>query len=216
MKRPNIFLILSGLAILLTGCKGEGLHKEFSYGEFSNHKYINEFFKISLDIPEKWSIASKEDREEVFGNIDNSPSLNEKQKEVIEKTKHRNAYLFLAHVYDPNTFELYVNPSFFINVERIDDNKFVRNAEDYMKLSRKTSRKLSSEQVDFVEPARVKLAGNVFERHTIKYKVDYLEYEITQFCEIINGYAVVYNLLYSNDEDRKELVKCLSTLKHGK
>ncbi|MEX2484570.1 MAG: hypothetical protein WED10_08420 [Brumimicrobium sp.] len=213
MKKPNI-LILSVIIFSLFSCKGEGLHKEFSYGEFSNQKYINEFFQIKLDIPNTWTVASKDDRDELFENLEIDQTLNKKERELFKKNKHRNAYIFLAHKYNPNTFQGPVNPTFHIAVERVDDNKFVRNAEDYMKLARKTSRMTSDIKQEITKTARVKLGGNEFERHVIKQKFDVIEYEITQFCEILNGYAVVYSLIYSSEEDRRQLVKCLSSLKH--
>lgn len=201
------------LSITVTiGCKDEGHKEEFSKGAIENGKYINKFLGFTIDIPESWYVYNQEELQKVSKAVETDDSFNQKGKDLIERGKLRSAKLLMAQLYNPYTFDALVNPTFMLNAERIDDLKFIESAEDYMRLTRKTTHETVKSPVVFTEKARVELNGNRFDRHTIEKEAYGYKYKTTQFCEIMNGYAVLITLTYANDYDRKELVKCLSSL----
>lgn len=200
--------------LLLAACQSKAHKSEFSYGAYENGKYINKFLGITLDIPNDWYVYSEEEILKVMGLVENDVDLNDAGRENIKKNKVRSADLFMAQKYDPYEFDAIVNPSFMINVERVDDIKFIRNASDYAKLARKNMQAMTKSPVIFENEATVELGGNQFERHTIMKSEAGYDYETTQFCQIMNGYAVIFTLTYADEYDRKELIRCLSSLNY--
>lgn len=211
MRLILVTVIISSITIL-SSCKDNGHQKEFSKGTFENGKYINKFLGFTIDIPENWYVYSEEELQKVSKAVESDESFNQKGKELIQKGKLRSSKLLMAQLYNPYTFDALVNPTFTINAERIDDLKFIKTAEDYMRLTRKTTHETVKNSVVFSDKARVELNGNLFDRHTIEKEAYGYKYKTTQFCEIMNGYAVLFTIIYANDYDRKELVKSLSSL----
>jgi hypothetical protein len=213
MKLTLITCLFSAI-IIIGGCKNKGHKEEFSAGTVENGKYINKFFGFTLDIPDTWYVYNEQELKEVSGALENDENLNTNGKKLIKKGKVRSAELLMTQIYNPYAFDAIVNPTLFIITERIDDAIFIRNAEDYMRFLRKNSQQMVDIPLDFTDQARVELNGNFFDRHTIE-KVEYgYKYKITQFCKIMNGYAVLFSISYADEYDRKKLVRCLSSLKY--
>jgi len=199
---------------VITGCKENGHQEKFSEGAFENGKYINKFLGFTIDIPDSWYVYNDEELQKVEGLMHNDENLNQEGKVLMKNSKVRSADLFLTQLYNPYTFDAILNPTLFINVERVDDIKVIRNAEDFMRLARKTSQRMVNKPLVFTEKARVELNGNQFDRHSIEKEELGYKYKTTQFCEIMNGYAVLFTLTYADDIDRKKLIKCLSSLEY--
>lgn len=210
----TLITVFISSTLLLNSCKEKGHAEEFSYGVYENGKYINKFLGFTLEIPESWYVYNEDELKKVMGELERDESFNENGREIIKKGKVRSADLFMAQLNNPYTFDAIINPSFVINTERIDDVEPIQDAEDYMRLARRNMQAMVNEPVIFQEAARVELSGNEFDRHTIE-NVEYgYKYKTTQFCEIMNGYAVIFTLSYANEIDRKELVRCLSSLEY--
>lgn len=214
MKLTILTTVILTSILVFSGCKPKGHQKEFSKGAFENGEYINKFLGFKMDIPDSWYVYNAEEMEKLEAFKQNNEGLNKQGKALMKQGKVRSADLFMAQLYNPYTFDAILNPSLSINVERVDDIKLIRNAGDFMRLARKTSQRMVKTPLVFTEKARVELNGNRFDRHTIEKEELGYKYKSTQFCEIMNGYAVLFTLTYADDIDRKKLVKCLSSLEY--
>lgn len=211
MKLTLTTVVIAAL-IIFNACKDIGHNNGFSYGIHENGKYINKFLGFTIDIPDECYVYSKEEIGEIMGLLEDNENFTAEAKENLKKNKVRSADLFMAQRYDPAEFEKLVNPTFMINVERVDDIELIRNSSDYMKLARKNMKMMSNAPVEFENVASVKLGENLYERHTINKNAAGYDYETTQFCKIMKGYAVIFTLTYRGEHDRKALVRCLSSL----
>jgi hypothetical protein len=214
MRLTILTIITLSSILLFSGCKEKGHQEEFSKGVFENGEYINKFLGFKMDIPESWYVYNDEEMQKLERLRQNDGKLNQEGKELMEKGKVRSADLFMTQLYNPYTFDAILNPTLYINAERVDDIKVIKNAEDFMRLARKTSKRMVNTPLVFTEKARVELNGNRFDRHTLEKEEYGYKYKTTQFCEIMNGYAVLFTLNYAHDSDRKELIKCLSSLEY--
>jgi hypothetical protein len=112
--------------------------KALTTGRFIGHRYTNEFFGITLDVPEDWYIASRDQIATKFGVGKESVGADDRQEESsLGLERQRNLYCFDISMY-PNDFTndiLLLCDNLEITSNYVDAKTYARQSLDYMDAS---------------------------------------------------------------------------------
>lgn len=210
---PKISLATIVISLFLfcsCGEKSAKLENEtFSTGKVKDGKYVNEFFDFSLTLPDEHYLIAESELEVL--QKDNEKRIKEKtdaDDEVISRMQQ----IFGLRLYDQNRITTaMINPTFLIVTERLDPRVKDISARDFLLIARKQYKKSNQGSAGFEETATVKIGGELFERQIIVQQLFGFQVKTAQYCKIINGYAVIFNLVYDMKKDRQKLVSILSS-----
>lgn len=214
MIKVNLATIVLSLFLLYAcGEKSAELENEtFSTGKVKKGKYVNEFFDFSLTLPDEHYLIPESELKALQEG--HEKRLKEKTKaddEVISRMRQ----IFGLRLLDKNRITTaMVNPTFTIVTERLDPRVKDISARDFLMIARKQYKESNQGTAGFEETATVKIGGELFERQIIVQQLFGLQVKTAQYCKIMNGYAVIFNLVYDMKKDRQKLVHILSSFEH--
>lgn len=187
--------------------------QKFDYGKIENNQYINDFFNISVDIPEDWFIQNEEQikemqkmgRELVVGD-------NEQLNAAIKVSEINTANLLSVNKYElgaPVDF----NPSFGLIAENLSHAPGVKKGSDYLFQVRRLleQSKIEYNQLDKKFKKTI-ISGHEF--YILNSEIDYMGTIIKQsyYTTIKNKFAVSFVITFSDKKQRKELMEVVNSL----
>jgi hypothetical protein len=199
------------LFVLLLNC-GDQSEKAIDFGEHDSGLYTNEFFNLALNIPENWYNLSLEQRIEIMrkgGQIIAGEDKN--LKAAINASDLESLNLLTAYAYPPGT-PTTTNPGFMIIAEKIKRLPGIKRGKDYHYHTRKMI-ELSPVNATFGEDIyEVIIDGVPFD--VIEFEIDVGNIKIMQkqYATIMKGYALVFAVIYQDDEGLYQLEEILQTI----
>lgn len=211
MKRA--LLILLALCLLFaTGCSNaseSASNKVISVGEMSDYTYTNDYFGITFSIPQDWTILSED---EITKLKEDSGEIvpNQEAKEQMDLAEQKTLDLVYTHKYELDYTEGF-NPNLSCVSENLELVGFeVTTPEAYLEQAKKqmmetglpfeldeiTQKTIGSKQFGVLE-------STIDLGIVIHQKV---------YVTIIDGYALVFTLSYSNIEGMDELLGIMDTI----
>ena len=207
----KILTLVIGVCLFLTGCDTKPVN-EIGYGTIAKGIYTNEYFNMSIKVPDDWAVQSQAARQDLMekgadllsGEDDNLKSiLKESQKQSIAM------FAFFKHEQGaPVPF----NPSIMSVAERMSHMPGVKRGSDYHFHAKKL---LESGQVKYEFPHEIytkDVSGMSFDvmptQITITNMTVYQDYYATR----INDYVLIIILSYSSNSEVEELDKILNSL----
>lgn len=199
------------LVIVLAGCKKEET-EEVSVGKIENNIYRNEYFGLTLKIPEGWSVQDEEKKKE-FSRI--GSKMISGGNENVEKTlnasiKKRNVFFFSAFKY-PLGSPVANNPNIAGLAESVEGMPGVKRGSDVLFHVQNTLKMGGIKHTVAETGATEKIGGVEFD--VMKVILPFGNFSVKQnyYTAIMKNYAVSFVLTYMDEEDEKSLEEILET-----
>jgi hypothetical protein len=204
----KLVVAVSIAALTLTGCQKK-VSEEVDQGTIENSVYHNNYFGMSITIPNDWSVLDKEQME-LIANM-GKQMVGSDSKKIIEATKHQSIKL-LALFKHPLGSPVDFNPSFMCMAERVRHLPGINRGRDYHYHSRKLL-KSSGINIKFADKIYSETYGGVtFDVMSSEMRLGDIAILQKQYVTITKGYALAFVVSYSTPEQEKFLGNILNTL----
>lgn len=208
----GMLVVAAGIAALtLTGCQKE-VSEEVDQGTIENSVYHNNYFGMSITIPDNWSVLDKKQMEMIINARKRMLNdIDKNLKEEIEAAEPMSIKLFAIFKHPPGT-PVPFNPNLACFTERVRHLPGINRGRDYHYHTRKLL-KMSGANMKTADEIHTEILGEVtFDILSIEINLgDPVIYQ-KQYAAIIKGYALVFVVSYSTPEQEKLLGNILNTL----
>ena len=190
---------------------------EVGYGTLAGHTYANDYFGLTVSIPEEWYIQSREEAEEI-ARIGQAAVLGKgadpNLKASVEATQSTTLQLLSAFRHPPGTPGVF-NPSVMILAERVKHLPGIRSGAEYCAML-KQSLGLSAikSESDAVESG---LKIGSLDAHCLPARMNVGPIVVHQryYATRYKDYVLALIVSYATDEERAAAEKILADIKAG-
>lgn len=211
MKR---LLFAVPLALALIGCaSAPSAPATIDYGRFEGNVFSNEFFGVSIAVPEGWAVQdaatmarlAEQGTEMLYGD-------DEEMQRVIEAAEVESLQFFGAYRY-PLGSAVDFNPSVILMAENLKNAPGVADGGDYLFHAKRLLDQSSVEFRIVKDTYPVTVNGTVL--HALDIAITYLGNEIRQryYTRVMNGFAVAVVITWTDDEALAALDGAVATLR---
>ncbi|CAH1224228.1 hypothetical protein PAECIP111893_05103 [Paenibacillus plantiphilus] len=206
-------IVMMIMLVIATACSSNesSKEKEVDLGKVESGTYTNEYFGISLKLPEAWIVQDAETINE----------LNEAGKEVIAgDDEEKKKDLDIAEQKTLNLLTISkeplgsdeANPNLFILAEKVSLLQGIKTSGDYLAALQKM---LTDSQLPYTfgESSTVKIGGKEFE--VIEATLDAGEIVVSQkyYSALVDGYALSLAATYFDEASKAEMDKIIADIK---
>lgn len=216
-KRITVIMVALALAASLASCgKKDTSSAEFSWGSYDGNKYTNEFFNLSIELPENYHQLTPQDIVDKNLQPDENGIITPIDINSIDDLGAEALVHFVYTTKYEETPEGLFNPYINIFSENMQYSNSLYNKEDYVENSiNYTAQIFTRSGIDIqVYPLEKPWYGDrQFAKGSMK--IDYEQF--TMFQEMYSltksNYALVILIGYSNEAEKEELYKVLDSIK---
>ncbi|VBB09035.1 Hypothetical protein LUCI_4321 [Lucifera butyrica] len=226
INRVILPIITVMLLVISTGCfsgtagKSSAVNKPskpqvLDTGKIEGSVYKNDYFGLTMNIPENWSIQNDEAKNEMKKTGEKLlTDSDEAKKAGVERSIERTVNLLSASKYPLGTPNK-VNANMLVMAEKVSAFPGIKTGKDYL-LNAKKMLESSRVKFTFKDITSEKIDGLDFSVLECIFKVQ--DKQITQkyYAAVIRDYALVFNMTYVSSEDLATLNKAISTVKFEK
>ena len=203
-----VFLIVT--MAFSPGC-GRKSVDEIDFGTVNNSVYQNEYFGLTVDLPPEWSIQDQEARQrmtELGGEMVAGDDKN--LKAAVKASEMTTVNLFAAFKHPVGTPVPY-NPNIMCLAERVRHIPGIKKGDDYLFHSKKFLES-SQMQVSFPKEMSAEAIGGIqFGVMHVEMSMAGMTIRQKYYAAIIKGYALVFIVTFSTDEEESVLEDILRT-----
>lgn len=207
----KIITLIFSLSFMLTGCDKK-VSNEIGYGDIKAGLYQNNYFNMSIQLPESWVVQSQAAQEKMMQKgVKLISQGDENSEKMLEEINKQTLNLFSVFKFEQGT-PVAFNPSIIAVAERVADKPGVKRGSDYhyhvkrflegSPLKYKFPKKIYSEELSGVSfdvmPATITGVGVMVQQ-------DY-------YATRTKDYMLSFILSYSTEAEKKQLVKIIGTL----
>ena len=220
-KTISSFLILL-LVFSFVGCNSTSTKKvtkaitkssAITLGTSKGNVYTNDFFKLTLNIPDKWVVASDEDKNKVIEAGEKIVVGDDKAKaKQIDLSLVKSVYLFMVsakglQVQSTN------NPNFMVIAEKLSFYQGVKTGADYLVEVRKQLKAVTSITYNLDKPVYTeKVGGKNFSVLEATVQTSTIKMTQKYYACVLNGYALSFISTTLDDEGAKTLDATLKSV----
>lgn len=214
MIRRNIILAFLML-FLLVGCNQKHKTTNIDFGTFKNNRYVNTFFELELPIPEGWEVLSENQNRQLMTQSDELLADNENKEfqKNIETSKHLTVILLTASPNKLDDTSNGFNANLILLAENLSNNEQIKTANEYLLFTR---RMLDGNPIPKNYPYQSLIKQNIGGKEWVSLRVDFpaqaVEYSQEYYSILKNNYALTVILTYDNEQQKEQLMSCLSSL----
>lgn len=212
MKGIPALLSLAALALIpLLGCERKAA---LDIGEFKEGQYRNDYFNLTVPLPEGWSAQDDETRKGVMQKGIAMAAGDDKNLGAMLRAgeiNSMNMFLFSRHPLGTPTY-------FNQNITGIAENiklyaGGIKEGRDYF-FHLKQAMNLGRITMSFADSiGTYTIGGREFDVLGASMDVGTRSIGQKYYCTIINGFAVVFILSFGNPEQEADLIKLLGTIR---
>ncbi|WBW97681.1 hypothetical protein [Oceanirhabdus sp. W0125-5] len=217
MKRiKKVMVLLMALCLLLAvGC---GNKKELTLGETKDNVYTNEYFGLEAKLPEGWVNLDRETIDEI-NKAGNELVANgdEKKKEQLDKLSEKKALTFLMQ-YKYELGSVTLNPGLTITSEKLSFLQGINSGEKYLGIIQEQLKGLEAVPYTVSDEIVTKSINDV-EWSLLEASIDLGNgsvYKQEFYCVLREGYAVLVNANYTDEDGKEEMEQFIQGLKINK
>jgi hypothetical protein len=230
MPRKSVLkLTLVGLLLAadFTGCQrlgpaagsapGSAVVAELGRGTLTGHKYTNDYFKLTVDLPEQWYVQSQEEAEQlqqVGSQVATGKGSNPNLKKAMAAAQAKTLTLVAAFQQKPGT-PIPFNANVMVLAERVNHMPGIRSGADYCEQLKKA---LSMTALKYVfEPVEPGHKIGSMSAYCLPLHANFGGIEVKQRCYATRykDYALAVILSYATDEQRKITEGIVANIKAG-
>ena len=199
------------LFVLLVGCQKKA-SDEIDFGAFNKSVYSNNYFGLTIAVPEKWSVQDREAQQRLMKIGTDALAGSDKNLKAVLKASELQTVTLFAVFEHPLGTPVAFNPSIMGMAEMVRQMPGIRRGKDYHFQLKKT---LASGQMQISFPnmgSTERLAGVEFDVLDQEMKVRGVSIRQRYYTIIKKGYALSFILSFTTDEEEAPLRKTLQTL----
>ncbi len=190
---------------------------EVGYGTLAGHTYTNDYFGLTISIPDDWYIQSREEAEELsrIGTAAaTAKGANQNLKAAMEASQTRTFTLVSAFRHPPGTPGLF-NSSVIILAERVKHLPGIRSGAEYC-AQMKQGLEMTAMKYEF-DAVESGLKIGSLDAHCLPARMNVGVIEVRQryYATRYKDYVLALIVSYSNDAEREEAEKILADIKAG-
>ena len=211
--KTNLIVIL--LSLFLAGCDTSP-PKEIGYGVIENGIYKNEYFNMSIEVPEKWDVQSQAANKEL---MDRGAELiagdDDNFKKMIKLSQKQSVTLFVFFKHEKGA-PVPFNPNIILVAEKMSHMPGVKRGSDYLYHVRKL---FESGKMEYEFPHEIytKVISDIsFDVMPAVLQVGNLTVTQDYYATRINDYVLSFILSSTTNLEQDELDKILNKLHFSK
>ncbi|MCK5525257.1 MAG: hypothetical protein KAI83_19180 [Thiomargarita sp.] len=185
MRKSAIALLIPSL-IILTGCNEKSADIGFNT---ENGVYTNEFFGMTIKLPDDWHVVNEETKEAI--DVNNSILL------MVAK------YIWGSDVDS--------NPNLIVTIESIKHLPVIKKGRDFLYLKRKVL-EISQTGYSFKDVHSEKIGPVEFDVQKVEINSGTVKIHQELYTSIMRGYALSFIMTWQQEEEKDSLKEILSTL----
>ena len=205
-----IFLVF---ATAFTGCKKKGSARPTA-GTIENGVYNNEYFGLSLELPEKWSNQDEESNKELseFGYKMIAGEDENLEKSLKAAAENQQLMFFSASKYPIGT-PAADNPNIIGTAELVKSKPGIIRGSDYL-YHVKNMLQMSGIKLNIEEATKSEELGSVeFDVLKVVLPLGNISVQQKYYSTIMKDYAISFILTYISEDGEKPLQEILKTVK---
>lgn len=209
----KFFTLILLVSFFLVGCGEKPENKaldEISYGTIVDGVYSNEYFDMSIKVPENWIVqnqASQKELMEVGSNLIAGDDAN--LKVIMKEAEKQTVNMFSFFKFEQGA-PVGFNPSVISVAERVTNMPGIKKGSDYLFHVKKL---LESGQMNHKFPEEiysVELSGKPFDVMTMQLDVNGFIVNQKYYAARINDYVLSLIISYSSEAEMDELKEALN------
>lgn len=193
--------------LVLTGCRDKP--EQAGRGTFSGRRYANEFFGLSVKVPDDWFLPSVEDFDRLMAA--GAKLAGKTAKATVAGDGPQDTRLFSLFRHPPESDEP-DNPGLIAVAEYIGKKSTMKSGSDYLGQFIKSLRS-PLEWAANGEMTTEKLGGATFSKLSGRLSNEWFCVDQTYYTAIRKGYAVCFVLSYTDSQQLTDLTEILATVK---
>lgn len=197
---------------LFVGC-AEKSSEQIGFGSITDGVYKHDYFNLSFNIPEEWSLQSQATQQEMMemgGEL--MFSDDESTKRAIDRAVEQNAVtLFSLFKYEIDT-PVEFNPNIIAVAEKISHIPGIQQPSDYFDQVKDL---LGRGNLEYSFPDDIyskELAGVTFDVMPMQLSILDSKVFQEQYITFTKGYVLLFNISYSTEAEKQELVQLFEGL----
>ena len=211
----SILALLIATMAFSSGCDRKA-SDEIDFGTVKNSTYQNDYFGLSIQVPDDWSIQDQESQKRLMDLGGKVIAGEDKILSAVLKASELQTVNLLAAFKHPIGAPVPYNPSIMCIAERIRNMPGIKRGKDYHFHSKKF---LQSSHLSVSFPREVfteQLDGKDFDIMPLEMSIAGLTVQQKQYVAITKGYALVIIASYTSDEEEADLNKILQSVRFQK
>lgn len=184
-------------------------------GKIDGLLYKNDYFGLTMNIPENWSIQNEEAKNEMKESGKNLMENGDDAKKAgVDRSIERSVSMLAASKYPLGTPDK-VNAHLLVMAEKVSAFPGIKTGKDYL-LNAKKLMEGSKVKFAFKEITSEKIDGFDFDVLECTVKVQGQQVTQKYYATILREYALVFNITYTSQDDSNTLNKAIGTVKFAK
>ena len=207
----NKFFLVASIALLVLGCE-KRVPTEIDYGQIDNRLYRNDYFNMTVKIPENWVVQSQATQKDLM-NLGKELIAGEDEglKNILKLSEQNQINLFVFLKYEMGS-PVPFNPSIASLADKVAQYPGIKRGSDYL-YHVKNSLKASPMNFDFPDDIYTRPVSNIsFDIMpailTIGEKTVKQEY----YAARIKDYVLGMVLTYTSEEELAELLEIVNNI----
>lgn len=207
----KIFVLIISTGLILTGCDKKP-SEAIGYGIIENGVYSNNYFNMSIKVPENWVVQSKAAQKEM---MDIGTGLiagdDNNLKNILKETQKQTVSMFSFFKYEQGS-PIPFNPSIISVAERVSHMPGIKRGSDYHFHAKNI---LESGQLKYEFPKKIytkDISGVSFDIMPTEIDINNITVHQEYYAARIKDYVLLFILSYSSDSEIVELNEAISKL----
>ncbi len=209
--RSNGTVQILFLAVLLLGC-GKKASDEIDFGTFNKSVYSNQYFGLSVTVPDGWSVQDREAQARLTKAGSAAVAGDDKNLKAVLKASELHMVQLLTVFQHPLGTPVTFNPSFMGMAEMVRQLPGIQRGKDYQFQMKQT---LASSQMKVSFPKETyteRIGGVDFDVMETQMGVRGIVVKQRYYSTIKKGYALSFVTSFTTDEEEASLKKALATV----
>lgn len=208
-------LLMSLIFTIFTGCSSKAkVEKVISLGVMEGNNYSNDYFGLSLTLPDDWYIATQEEialitdigKELIVGD-------DEEKNQQFDLSMEQTINMVFSFKYPLDYIDGF-NPNFMVMAENLNliAGLTIKNGADYLAIMEDIMGSTGMPYV-FNDVYTEKIGGKEFHVLESGLILGYMNVNQKIYATIMDGYALVFSISFETEEDEEEAGNILKTIK---
>ena len=205
-------IVLLSLSAAMCGKKSN----ELDYGTVKNSVYTNNYFGLEVKFPEKWYLQSQAEQKKLMEEGGKFMAGDDKNiKAAIKASEQKTVNLFAVFNYAPGS-PVPFNANMAAIAEKVDHIPGIKKGSDYL-FHTKRAFAATQLKIDITKDGYSKKLGNVdFDSMATAMNLRGITVKQEYYVTIQKGYALLFIISYSNDNQRKGLHEIVNSVNFKK
>ncbi|NLX26293.1 MAG: hypothetical protein GXY61_10100 [Lentisphaerae bacterium] len=215
LLKPLLFVALS-IGLGTAGCKKQIVVEAIDYGSIENNVYRNDYFPLSLEIPEDWAVHDVQTQTNIKEKGSDAVYGDDEYKKALVKASELSMVSLVSMTKFPVGEPVPSNPFLKCIAERVQHTPGIKTGEDYLFQKREV---LASGQLN------LSFSGEIHSETVANHLFSVLAYDLNvgsdspvhqkMYAVVLKGYALAFVITFTDESEEAELMEILNTLSLG-